>query len=208
MVFSAVQFAETVWKDGYFGAKGTVLAPWKAHPGYLLSYSLCYRQSKSVEIWQTVRAIARGNDLGDIGIDATADPKLHLKTAQEDPQAVFALIELFRATNNSALLDLARAVAANMAHRRFVADKGLFVLDQDHVIANLDSLEPLALITLAAADRGELDKVPSYDGGGHYAWGRTSVLSGHSVPVPGATHFEVIRQATDNAKESQSRAKK
>lgn len=182
-----------IQKGGYFGPKGTVLTPWKAHPGYLLSFSLCYRQSKDPEIWRTLRAIVQGNDLGDIGADANVEPKPNLQTDKDDPQAIFAMIELFRATDDTAYLDLAHAIAENMLQKRFVSDKGLFVLDKNHRIANLDSLEPLALITLVAAERGELDKVPTYDGGGQYVWGRTSVLSGHSVPVPGVTHFEVLR---------------
>ena len=182
-----------IQQDGYFGPKGTALTPWKAHPGYLLAFSLCYRQSKDPEMWRMVRALARGNGLGDVGADAKAEPKLNLQTDLDDPEAIFALIELFRATENRAYLDLAHAIAGNMLQKRFVRGKGLFVLDENHLIANLDSTEPLALITLAAADRGQLDKVPTYDGGGHYAWGRTSVLSGHSVPIPGTIHFEVLR---------------
>ena len=180
--------------DGYYGAKGTVLRPWKAHTGYLLSYSLCYRQTKDREIWDTLRGICRGNGLGDIGEAGGNAPKLNLDTKEVEPDIIFSLVEIFRATDNRAYLDLASVVGGNILKTRYNAEKGLFVHSRQHLIANLDTREPLALITLEAALRGQLEKVPTYDGNGRFMWARIRGMAGQS-PDP---WYEVLRSADWN----------
>ena len=137
---------------------------WKAHSGYMISHALCYRQSKDKEIWDTLRAICRGNDLGDIGAVGGKTPKLNPATSQSDPNIIFALIEIFVATDNRAYLDLARVVGNNALKQRYNAQKGLFIASELHKVANLNVREPLAFLTLEAALNGKLNRVPTYDG--------------------------------------------
>ncbi len=137
---------------------------WPAHASYMLSYALCYRQSKDKEIWDTLRAICRGNDLGDIGKPGGKAPKLNLTTSQPNSDIIFALIEIFRATGNRAYLDLARVIGNNALKQRFNAEKGLFVTSDLHKTACLNMREPLALLRLEAAINGKLEIVPTYDG--------------------------------------------
>lgn len=146
------------------GPKGLLFPPWQAHAGYMLSYALCYRQSKDQEIWDTLRAICRGNDLGDIGGPNGKSPKLNAATSHSDPLSIFALVEIFRATDNRAYLDLARAIANKALTERFNAEKGLFVKSDLHETACLNVREPLAFLRLQAALNGKLDRVPTYDG--------------------------------------------
>jgi pectate lyase len=164
--------------DGYCGAKGTVLSPWKAHTGYMLSYALCYHQTKDKEIWDTLRGICRGNGLGDIGEAGGRTPKLNFDTTEVEPDIIFSMVEIFRATDNKAHLDLARVVGNNALKMRYSAEKGLFIFSKQHLIANLDTREPLALITLEAALRGQLEKVPTYDGNGRFMWARIPGMAG------------------------------
>lgn len=138
--------------------------PCEAHSGYLLSFALCYRLTHDPEIWETLRGIVRGNDLGELGESSGQEPRLKTQTSQDRPLAIFALVELFRATNQRAYLDAARLVANNAFAKRFDEEKGLFVASDLHKHANLNVLEPLAFLTLEAALRDQIDNVPTYDG--------------------------------------------
>ncbi|MHC4177403.1 MAG: hypothetical protein ACYSWU_07850 [Planctomycetota bacterium] len=146
------------------GPTDLIWPPWKAHAGYMLSYALCYRQSRDKEVWDTLRAICRGNDLGDIGKAGGKAPRLNPATSQSDPRSIFALVEVFRATDKRAYLDLARVVGNNAMKQRFDAKRGLFVTSDLHKIANLNVREPLAFLRLEAALSGKLHEVPTYDG--------------------------------------------
>jgi len=148
---------------------GTVLpepefSSWPARGNYMLSYALCYRQSKDKEIWDTLRSICRGNDLGDIGKVGGISPKLNFATSQSDSGIIFALIEIFRATDNRAYLDIARVIGNNALKKYYNAEKGLFVKGELHKNAIINTVEPLAFVTLEAALDGKVDKVPTYDG--------------------------------------------
>ncbi|MBW2149320.1 MAG: hypothetical protein JRI22_20145 [Deltaproteobacteria bacterium] len=154
-----------VKKRGSYGIPpGGVFPPWKAGSNYMISYALCYRQSKDREIWDILRAICRGNDLGDIGVPGEKAPKLNLATSQSDPDIIFALVEIFRATDNTTYLDLARVIGNNALKQHYNAEKGLFVANELHKVANLNVTEPLAFLRLEAALNGKLDMVPTYDG--------------------------------------------
>jgi len=158
---------------------GTVLpepefSSWPAHGNYMLSYALCYRQSKDKEIWDILQSICRGNDLGDIGKAGGKTPKLNLATSQSDPVIIFALIEIFRATDNRAYLNLARVIGNNALNERYDAKKGLFIESELHKTAELNALEPLAFVRLEAALTGRGDKVPTYCG--NYAGHPSGIL--------------------------------
>ena len=162
ILYDGTDLSTRVRKGG--GPADLIFPPWKAHSGYMISYALCYRQSRDKEIWDTLRAICRGNGLGDIGAPGGKTSKLNPATGQSDPGIIFALVEIFRATDNRAYLNLARVIGNNALKQRFHAEKGLFVASELHKIANLNVREPLAFLTLEAALSGKLDRVPTYDG--------------------------------------------
>jgi pectate lyase-like protein len=60
-------------------------------------------------------------------------------------------------------LDLGERIADNLIRQHFIHD--LFVPSAKHVYTRVDALEPLALLSLEAALRGEPDRVPAYTGG-------------------------------------------
>jgi pectate lyase len=136
--------------------------PWNPAPATLLAYSICYRQSSDGEIWETLRAMCRGNDLGDIGERGGKLPVLNLATKETKTNLIFPLVELFRATGNNVYLDLGRRIANNAFTKHFRAKQALFTPSELHRTANLCSAEPLALLTLEAALRGKLAQVPTY----------------------------------------------
>ena len=138
--------------------------PWEPDPTTITAYAICYRQSRDADIWATLRAMCRGNDLGDIGEIGGREPKLHMETTQTNTRHLFTLIEIYRATDNPAYLELCRRIANNAVSKHFRPDQGLFTPTELHRTANLCSVEPLALLTLEAALRGKLSQVPTYAG--------------------------------------------
>lgn len=136
--------------------------PWNPDPHSLHNYALCYKLTRDGEIWEILRAMIRGNDLGDIGPTGGKEPKLNFATAQTEPLFIFPLVELFHASANRAYLEAARSIANNAFSQHFRAKKGLFTLSELHRTANLCSAEPLALLTLEAALRGKPNQVPAY----------------------------------------------
>ena len=76
-----------------------------------------------------------------------------MTTGCVDPYAVFALLELHRATASGAYLELAAAVCGNIAARSL--RHGLFTGGEGSRYAKLDSVAPLALLHLAAELRVE-----------------------------------------------------
>ncbi|MFN0126581.1 MAG: discoidin domain-containing protein [Verrucomicrobiales bacterium] len=164
VLFDGTDLAERDRKnDEKAGKPNTpVWIPWNPDPHSLHNYALCYKLTRDGEIWDTLRAMVRGNDLGDIGPAGGKEPTLNLATAQSEPLLIFPLVEIFRATDNKAYLDVARSIANNAFSQHFRADQGLFTQSELHRTANLCSAEPLALLTLEAALRGKPDQVPSY----------------------------------------------
>ena len=57
--------------------------------------------------------------------------------------------------------------------------RGLRSEDRDHHLAQVDTYEPLAFVTLWAAKHGRLDEVPRFNGGGRYLWGCKLMYTGY-----------------------------
>lgn len=157
-------------RTGYYGEKGRVLKPYKANEQFLFSYSRAYRLSRDEVIWETVRSIFKGLGLGDPGEEPGINPFLEMETDNSNPYALFAIIEIGRATGNKAFLDLAGIIGNNIVSRSF--HNGYFLPDSEHINANFNAIEPLALISLEAALRGDFGLVPVYSGGRGYLHGR------------------------------------
>ena len=160
----------TLRRSGYYGHAGKVFEPAAASMDMMHAYATAYRLTGDQVLWETARGIARGHGLGDLGETPGEDAALNLDTENADPVAVFALVELHRRTGYNGYLDLARRIGDNILDARF--HHGFFLPTERHVHAQFDRLEPLALLTIEAALRGEYDAVPEYNGGGGYVHGR------------------------------------
>jgi pectate lyase len=157
-------------RTGYYGPQGTVLRPLPATELHLFSYARAYRLSRDPVIWQAVRSMMKGLDLGDPGDDPQKPRELPGATNNSSPLSIFALLELHRATADSHYLALADRVGANLLARSF--HRGFFLADAQRLHANFDAIEPLALLALEAARRGRPELVPTYSGGGGYIHGQ------------------------------------
>ena len=150
-------------RRGYHGNAGRVIEASPASTALLHSYSLAYRISGDPALWTVVRGIARGHGLGDFGEHGSDAPDIHWDTDNSDPRAILALLEIERATGTEAYTRLASVVAQNILEQRF--HNGMFASSADATRASIDTIEPLALLTLAAHMRGEPEAVPAYRGG-------------------------------------------
>ena len=164
----------TLEKDGYYGKKGTVLKPVKITSHYLLAFAKAYfviKEDPEIQdedrkaIWETIRSMAKGLDLGDIGeeIRKNQSSAVNLETTNSDGRALFAVLELYKITRREDLLDLARVIGNNIVETCY--HYGYFTLGKDYVYSEVDMVEPLALLALEAAIQGKVEAIPKFMNG-------------------------------------------
>ncbi|PRY65285.1 pectate lyase [Vreelandella songnenensis] len=166
----------TLPRDGYYGKQGTVLEPYTAGSNFMLSYARAYTLEQDADLWRVARGIAKGQKLGDIGDAGGQNPQVNLETGNSDPYSIFALIDLWQATQQQAYLDLAEKVADNILENKRVND--FFVRNQEVEYAEIDSIDPYALLALEAAQQGEIDAVAPFLNGGGFTEGAYHMANG------------------------------
>ncbi len=134
--------------------------PLSADPAFLVSYARAWRLARDPELWTAVRHMARGNGLGDPGATPKAEPAWNMDTTHANPETVFALLEIHRGAPHAATLDLAKRLADNMVAKR--VHGGFFLPSPFHIYANFNAEEPLAILAVEAAARGQPEAVPEY----------------------------------------------
>lgn len=156
-------------KDGYYGRRGQALQAMPANDLLFWSYASGYRRSQHPELWRIVCSMARGLGLADFTAVAhlpkhprTVGAEAH-KIDSADPHLLFGLLELAAAHPAGPFLDWAIKIGENIVATRL--HDGFFLPTREQPYAKLDAVEPLALLHLAAALRGERDQVPRYCGG-------------------------------------------
>ena len=141
-------------QDGYYGKKGASWEPVKAGGlmlrAYATAYRLCLDRAQRAFLWQMVKDIARGNDLGDF------DGEANLDSPCADAETIHALLEIYACTQILVFLDLADRVARNILATRF--EEGFFVTGN---VSFVDDPAPLALLRLYAAKENLADRVPA-----------------------------------------------
>lgn len=156
-------------RTGYYGEKGRAWELLDAGEEFLLTYARAHRLSGRASTWETVRQMADGLGIGDVGATPDDAPSLDPDAPGDSPAEVFALLELYRTAGSPVFLQRARDVADRMIEQRY--HHGFFLPSEDHVNARFDAIEPLALLALEATLRGEPDLVPTYVGGSGYVHG-------------------------------------
>ena len=155
---------------GYYGPAGRTLTPSNAGPSFLISYAQACRLTGDPELWDIVRKMARGNNLGDIGEKPGENPSPNLDVDSADPESVFAVLELHRTSPHEAYLALACRLADNIVRQKF--HNGFFLPSKNHVNARFNAIEPLAILAVEAARQNRLDELPPYMAGGGSIHGR------------------------------------
>lgn len=163
-------------RDGYYGKKGTLLTPYAPSEDFLLSYARAYLITGDRELWSFARAVAQNLDLGDLGEAPGPGAKPNLNTKNNGARALFALLDLYERTKENAYLELARRLGDNIVRTKMKA--GYFVLSQKQDYANIDAVEPYALLALEAAIRGQPGKVPLFINGAGFIGGEYKFADG------------------------------
>lgn len=156
-------------RDGYNGKARRELKAHFANCGYLLSYSRAFLVTGDIELWKISRNIAKGNNLGELGNEPGKDASVNFETDCSDPIALFAIIDLYKATEYTEYLNLARVIGNNILKRSF--NRGYFTKNSESINAKFDALEPLALVFLEAAAEGKLDVMPCFVNGAGFISG-------------------------------------
>ena len=183
----------TLPRDGYYGSEGLELTPLEADEGFLMVYARAYRLTGRDSLWETARQIAQGLGIGDIGEQPGQGAELAMDpssvSAKEPADEIIALLELHRAAPDEAYVERARLVANSIVANRI--HEGFFLPTADHVNANFNRVEPLAILTLDATLRGEPDSVPIYMG--------SQERDGYPIGSEGYIHgrFDGLGRTTD-----------
>lgn len=164
-------------RDGYYGKKGTELKPYKAGSEFLLSYARAYAFEQDNSLWAVVRGIAKAQGLGDIGERQGKNAKLNQSTRNHDPYVIFALIDLYHATNQKGFLDLAQKVADNVVKNNQL--NGFFVDNPDVRYANVDNIAPYAILALEAVTQNKPQAVPVFINGTGFTEGAYRMKNGN-----------------------------
>jgi len=178
--------------------EGGAFLPQEISPLYTAVCGRAYRVSGGRrEFRDYLRNMFLAFGIGDIGADKDSAPNLDFQTSALEPAHVFALVDLYRVESNPEFLKMAEHIGDNMIKGRQHAESGLFTLDDDfileypildkpemqgpnvgkslievmgekHKIAALDAMEPLALLSIYAAQTGQYNSMPGWTAGGLY----------------------------------------
>lgn len=150
-------------RDGYYGSKGRVWTPYYPPPKLMMSYARAFLITGDPALWEMARVVAKVAQLGDIGEKPGAGDRLNFATNNADAFVVFSLLDLYRQTRHENYLQLARVVGNNLVAQHY--HHGYFTPFEDTIYANVNNLDPYALLALAATIQGVPDKVPYFIGG-------------------------------------------
>ena len=144
-----------------------------------------------------LRTMFKAFGIGDIGADKNCQSLLNFDTTALEPAYIFAMVDLYRVEPKAEFLAMAERIGDNLLQSRQHTDSGLFTLEDDFVLysrvmdkpelqeshegksvieilqdthktANLDAMEPLALLSIYAAQTGRYDIIPGWTAGGLY----------------------------------------
>jgi len=141
-------------KDGFLGPKGMVVEAIPTEPHCFLAYSMAYRLTGDEFMWQMVRDMAHGYNLGEIGTQPGKNPDLNTHLDFQDPCLLLGFLELSERSRKREFLEMACRIGENILANQF--HKGFFPLSKRHIYASFQALEPLALLYL----QNEINSTP------------------------------------------------
>jgi len=151
------------WQEcryGYFAPEN--MMPRKPDGFILWAYAMAYRLTRDEAHWRMARELCISLRLGEIGRFAefandNNRRQLRFDTDQDDWLAIYALLELYRATKDKAILRFACHISDNIIETQ--TETGLFP-HYPRQYARTGAEEPLAIMHLAAAIDGKDSLLP------------------------------------------------
>ena len=132
-------------------------APRKPDGFILWGYALAYRLTSDLAHWQMARNIIRQFNLGDIGRPDGMISAINYDNDHNDWRNIYALLELYQATNNANFLRVACSIADNLL--KMQTPTGLFPRSGREWARTGDEI-PLAILHLAAAIMNKSSLLP------------------------------------------------
>jgi pectate lyase len=152
---------------GYYGSKGRMLEPYPAGPEFMLSYARAFLLTGDAALWNMARSSARAFALGDIGETPGKSVQVNLATDNGNAYALFSVLDLYQRTHDRKYLQLGRVIGNNIVKHYF--HHGYFTPYEDTIFANINAIEPYALLALDAAIKATPEKAPYFiNGFGYY----------------------------------------
>ena len=178
--------------------EGGAFLPQRITPLYTSVCARGYRVSGGRrEFRDYLRDMLKAVGIGDIGAEKSSEPILNFSTSALEPAYIFALVDLYRVEPRAEFLEMVERIGDNLLEARQHPNSGLFtlednfiiqnpvmdklelqnphegksvieILEDNHKTANLDSMEPLALLSVYAAQTGQYDIMPGWTAGGLY----------------------------------------
>ena len=185
----------TLKRNGYYGRKDMVLEPYPATPDFMISFARAFMLTGDANLWALARGSAKAGDLGDLGATPGHDVQVNLATGNNDPFALFSLLDIYGETHTDAYLQLARAIGNNIVATRF--HHGYFTRFDDQIWANIDMIEPYALLALEAAIKGTPDKVPYFIYGSGFIDGVYLFPDGQARPASDGMLYRARQSAPE-----------
>lgn len=170
-----------VRRDGYYDSKGRVLSPYRATPELMIAFARGFLITGDPVLWKMARDIAGANDLGELGSAPGEAVKVNLQTRNADAFALFSMLDLYRHTRTADYLELARAIGDNIVAQKY--HHGYFTPYEDTIYANVNAIEPYALLALDATIKGTPEKVPTFINGFGFYSGAYKFPSGKSKRI-------------------------
>ncbi|MPY89732.1 MAG: hypothetical protein GEU99_17645 [Luteitalea sp.] len=142
-------------KEGYYNPES--FAPESPDGSILWGYALAWRLTQEPAHWTMLQHLFRTMELGALGNTDGSGRALRLDTTMDDWLTIYALLDLYDATDDGAILQLAGRVGDNLLALQ--TPTGLFPRKGREWARTGDDI-PLALLHLAAAIEGKRDMIP------------------------------------------------
>jgi pectate lyase len=184
-----------VKRDGYYAKKGEVLPDYRATPELMIAYARGFMITGDPVLWKMARGIAADYELGEIGETPGKGVQANLKTTNADPFALFSMLDLYRQTKVDAYLQLARVIGDNIVAQKY--HHGYFTPFEDTIYANVNAIEPYALLALDATIKGTPEKVPTFINGFGFFSGAYKFPDGRSKRINDDLLYRPRKSAPD-----------
>lgn len=156
-------------RDGYYGAKGTVILPFVLDVDYLLPLVRAWRLSEDDELLDLIGVLLHRWQLAELNKQKRRATLMIGKKPTATPYLLLALVELAEHCQCTQLFELAWQTGNTLFKQHY--HHGLFVESANHRYFRIDNPIALALLTLIAAKQNKSAAIPQFITNGGYIHG-------------------------------------